>query len=970
MANTIKIPGELESVATGNKVVDVANVKDKTKGNKSQFQINAEHEAALSDRYTKEETYNKEEVEQMVTPPSPDYKYYATYAEMIAETSHPAGAIYRVSSYDGTQVDATSYTEYTWNGSEYKILDVKSQVNEVFDITVYNSNTKYADLTAALGVDGANVPEGVRRGGMSIKFVQSSDNNYLQFRLMADSFSTNISDWQGVDDEPIIESKNLVKSGGVKSQLNQTILDSILFQEIPMSLYTINRKGLKSDGTLGDLSTTNTTDYIEIDSTKKYIHAQAFPSGYQWCFFILFDENKDIIETFYGDNLICIDDYSTAKYFRTSRTATKFGTSISKPIKELNIEIENNTDALSIIQPQVEQQENTLFGEETQQTSELPFSEYTYINQGLQRDGTLSALGNFNTTEYLSLEGVVGLSGTMFQSGYNWCFLILFDESYNIVDRFYGETDIDLSDYPNAKYFRATRNADRFALNLTKNVREGGLVQNVEQLMPVDDVIEINTSIYGIINDGTSTVVSGSQSDLIVSNENSFIEKDGYLKNITVESSGVGYMRFVVGSIDQRGWIIASKGFTLAVVNGVNIIEVSDKQIYLGQNEQLFVYANYDGNAKAVYVTNSSNVAIKGEYGSEVEKISTQNNLSIQLQYSVSEITSVFAEKRELEQVREMVHDNSVAIANSNFVEDEQGKKYRIIVVNGALVPEIVSFGKVAVLGNSLTCSFGENYPMAATTINTGWVKEIESLMLEVDANTNIHTINIARWERDFTYDLDDFNIPTDADTIIYKAGENVNNNPDKYNYLSALEALLTYVEIRCPNAKIYVCGGFWAGNTTTTMAARALGLQHINSGDEGNYRMSVGDYVYGEENVLHPITDAAVAWHVGDYGFYLWTNRLANALGLSQLDSVHIIDIASDSRKIFITRNIGVAGGIISIHTFSDTAPTFLISTDSETIQYTNNDVSALNIMRDGVKTTYVTTFVMPNKDVQIIRV
>ena len=34
---------------------------------------------------------------------------------------------------------------------------------------------------------------------------------------MADTFSTTESDWQGVDDEPIAESDNLVKSGGVAS---------------------------------------------------------------------------------------------------------------------------------------------------------------------------------------------------------------------------------------------------------------------------------------------------------------------------------------------------------------------------------------------------------------------------------------------------------------------------------------------------------------------------------------------------------------------------------------------------------------------------------------------------------------------------------------------------------------------------------------------------------------------------------
>lgn len=70
----------------------------------------------------------------------------------------------------------------------------------VFDISAYHATgstlATYADLTSALGTNGANVPSEVRKGGMSIKFVQTSDNKYVQYRLMSAAWSTIIADWQ------------------------------------------------------------------------------------------------------------------------------------------------------------------------------------------------------------------------------------------------------------------------------------------------------------------------------------------------------------------------------------------------------------------------------------------------------------------------------------------------------------------------------------------------------------------------------------------------------------------------------------------------------------------------------------------------------------------------------------------------------------------------------------------------------
>ena len=88
----------------------------------------------------------------------------------------------------------------------------------VYDITKATGQS-YTDLKAALGTDGNNVPLEIREGGMSIRFVSNSDNKYVQYRLMSNEFTTDVTQWQGVDDEPTVESNNLVKSGGVYNAL-------------------------------------------------------------------------------------------------------------------------------------------------------------------------------------------------------------------------------------------------------------------------------------------------------------------------------------------------------------------------------------------------------------------------------------------------------------------------------------------------------------------------------------------------------------------------------------------------------------------------------------------------------------------------------------------------------------------------------------------------------------------------------
>ena len=95
----------------------------------------------------------------------------------------------------------------------------------VYDVTANNSGTTFASLSALLSDANLNtiIPVASRKGGMSIKYVRTSDNKYVQFRYMSSSTAvadfTNTVNWQGVDDVPTANSKNLVTSGAVYDAL-------------------------------------------------------------------------------------------------------------------------------------------------------------------------------------------------------------------------------------------------------------------------------------------------------------------------------------------------------------------------------------------------------------------------------------------------------------------------------------------------------------------------------------------------------------------------------------------------------------------------------------------------------------------------------------------------------------------------------------------------------------------------------
>lgn len=241
-----KIPARLESAVKGGYVAGAKDIVDDALG-KAQNVVNEEHEEAISDLQENVGTggsvderiaAEKDRAEaaenalasaigglnaqNYVTVTATDQ---TTDVTDVLPTQGVVNTVYRVGNWNGSQFDETTYSEYSWSNGAYVHISTKTQTGEVFDISAYHATggtlATYANLAAALDENnGGGVPASLRKGGMSVKFVLSSDNKYVQYRLMADSFTTDVSQWQGTTNEIEAGSNDLVESGAISEELN------------------------------------------------------------------------------------------------------------------------------------------------------------------------------------------------------------------------------------------------------------------------------------------------------------------------------------------------------------------------------------------------------------------------------------------------------------------------------------------------------------------------------------------------------------------------------------------------------------------------------------------------------------------------------------------------------------------------------------------------------------------------------
>ena len=106
---------------------------------------------------------------------------------------------------------------------------------------------------------------------MTIRYVQTNDNKYVQYRLMSDTFNTTVANWQGVDDEPTAGSENLVKSGGVVKHL----ADNLGNMAEPENWTLVGNCSISAEGrwSVGDTLESKSFDVTKLRGSKLVVAA-------------------------------------------------------------------------------------------------------------------------------------------------------------------------------------------------------------------------------------------------------------------------------------------------------------------------------------------------------------------------------------------------------------------------------------------------------------------------------------------------------------------------------------------------------------------------------------------------------------------------------------------------------------------------------------------------------------------------
>ena len=114
-------------------------------------------------------------------------------------------------------VSYNASTQYDENTVGDKLSKLGQQV--IYDVTENNDGATFSSLSALLSDENLStlIPISVRCGGMTIRFINSSDNKYVQYRYMETVTTDNHNlfldedNWQGVD-KPIDDVQNSINS--------------------------------------------------------------------------------------------------------------------------------------------------------------------------------------------------------------------------------------------------------------------------------------------------------------------------------------------------------------------------------------------------------------------------------------------------------------------------------------------------------------------------------------------------------------------------------------------------------------------------------------------------------------------------------------------------------------------------------------------------------------------------------------
>lgn len=905
---------------------------------------------------------------------TPEVEYVAvdTYGDLPATGS--VGTIYRVANWDGTQVDPSAYAEYSWTDSQYKLLSVKQPgidntptagsnnlvksggvFNNIgaFDISELNATENphtlavYADLSAAL----AALPADYRKGGMSVKFIQgteqTSDNKYVQYFLTKDEWSASEADWEMMNLEEEVSQLGQKVSG--KSILSYS--GSQAFIILPEAISQETLVHIKMNGNVGDIARIN---FMANDLTSLL----------------------NISDLDFRDCVLPIPA-NTARvgiYEKTGKTLN-----INVTITEIGLE-----QALEL-----SERENGLVIDSLGWTAQV-CSFYNAV-----KCLRYYAPNNFDVP-YIRIFGFYTNKIQL---------TVSYDKSTNI------DFTTPASERPTGVKTHILTNSDKqiiitvnwdvlstavsdsqYRLGIRINDYSCAIVPTINEKIGAFNLSRIDTE--------TEQVGEGlGASDFNVEQiycPHKAITKDGYLSEIGFYAGADCTLSVYIGELDQRYLFIPRSSHAFSCVSGANVLNVESQKIPVYAGEYIAFIPNAGG-----VKYNSSEV---GDPLSENSFLYTANGSTnlFQLQvYGVQKIfrinfyakttTDVFI-RQTLEtlklqaQISTMGESVGSLSSSIGIVNDDQENKYRLKVVNGVVVPVRLNFKNVLCVGNSftvhptttdtgaafVTAYWWGHWAMAASSPNVAWTKLLEN-SLRVNQNDAVVTPIFGRPYETGTYNLtdDDAFVYWDngtrkslkanlasfsgVDNIIFFLGDNYSGNDWETRFSAMCEQFATWF----PSASIYCVGAVISASVASAIqnVASAKGYPFIDvlSIKTQPLRNREGNFVLGDDNALHQINYSAVGNHFGDYGQFKLNERIATALGVTPVAVAYAVTL--ESQLLSLLQFNYLEDSIVSI--FADASVNTISVVDSS-----NNAITAISHSTDYGK---IFTFTMPANDVSV---
>ena len=474
------------------------------------------------------------------------------------------------------------------------------------------------------------------------------------------------------------------------------------------------------------------------------------------------------------------------------------------------------------------------------------------------------------------------------------------------------------------------------------------------------------------------------------------ITKDGYLSEIGFYAGADCNLSVYIGELDQRYLFIPRSSHAFSCVSGANVLNVESQKIPVYAGE----YVAFIPSTGGVKFNN----ATAGDPLSENSFLYTENGSTNKFQLQVygsqrifrinfyaKTTTDVFIrqtlESLKLQaQISTMGESVGSLSSSIGIVNDAQGNKYRLKVVNGAVVPVPLNFRNVLCVGNSftvhptttdtgaafVTAYWWGHWAMAASSPNVAWTKLLQN-SLRVNQNDAVVTPIFGRPYETGAYNLTDndafvywdngtrkslkANLASfsGVDCIVFFLGDNYSGNDWETKFGAMCEQFATWF----PSASIYCVGAVVSASVASAIqnVASAKGYPFIDvlSIKTQPLRNREGNFVLGDDNALHQINYSAVGNHFGDYGQFKLNEKIATALGVTPVAVAYAVTL--ESQLLSLLQFNYLEDSIVSI--FADESVNSISVVDAS-----NNTITATSHSTDYGK---IFTFTMPASDVSV---